>query len=196
MSGETLLKTELAVSDIQLGAVELKDRNTDDRVTVKDISSYLGEPPGTTYGLFVGGVLALVSSVPLDINSLPPVDLSANVSFHTGVPVVELGGYFSTVYNTIDAEGQILSMGTISPMNAIMSKFTVALKCTHATNGVSYRITNFFGLLELDISSGNLNPGQYTIIEVNRPLLGITVYAKNKNTGSNSQITATLIGRV
>lgn len=179
-----------------IGAVKIEDGVSTDKASVKDISSYFGQPPGTTYGLYIGGAVIVLN--PIDIQSLPQVDFSPNIGYHDGVPVVPKTYSIAGTATTLDNYVSFLEINGFMPAGTHGVRFLIGIKNTHSTNALVYKvsayISDFIFVGEIIIEERNLNPGQVAIVEVNTPYGLILVQGKNKLAGLNSQITAEIVG--
>jgi len=178
-----------------LGAVEIKDKDTDTRLAVVDLSAIfpdLGLPPGTT------GIVAFSptsDNIPLRVKILDIIPVSVNLS-QVSTDLITLPVNY-TESNTIlspltDNFTVLYSDGVINVPGAMYpSAPIVGVGIQAVTAALTYEVNISIGIggyTKHTIATGNLNPGQTTTVEVTIPHMQMEIRAKNKVAGQNSFI--------
>lgn len=200
MSGATG-KVSLNVSDIEIGAVEIKDRSTDNRASIVDLNTIFPSlPPNTYFGLVIGGEVAVVNdaNVPFNIhtvqNILNPVNVQAN-QWWDNFYVVNRKGYtiyllFGDIAVTSDNWAPIISWGY--PYGTILvEKHSIEIVNSDFTNSLDFKITGAIAVPDAVevVSPMTLGPQQRAVIHlVDENWEQLQIWAKRTVTGANAAI--------
>ncbi len=203
MAGIQKFRTEIgqiAVGDVEIGAVELKDKDTDNRANVIDLSTLFPSLPPGTYGLVVGGIQGVVPVIGNPLVIQTPIDVLANTAYNDVNAVVRSGVVVYTQFLNMVISDNFEPAWSVIFEELVVNSLSIQVINTHSTNGLVFKLRGSVasgeGNPEIDITSEKvLAPQEQAVVHIIDEKWGtIRLYVKREVAGNDSSMVSLIRG--